>query len=94
MRSLVVYLLLFFVFTSFTSGFLMRRSGCPSPNVNYRCPPASQNQCSFDIDCRGSLRCCNNGCNSRCVDNLAASSSFFSLFYNPFSYAAYGPFRD
>ncbi|XP_056402413.1 keratin-associated protein 5-3-like isoform X2 [Hyla sarda] len=67
--------------------------GCPAVPANNRCP-VSRNRCSFDLDCGGGGRCCNNGCNNVCTRNLAGLSSVFSIFYDPFSYAAFGPFRN
>ncbi|KAM4014064.1 waprin-Lio1-like [Anomaloglossus baeobatrachus] len=94
MKSSVLSLLLFFLITGFTSGFIMRRSGCPEVASNNPCLQASENTCYIDENCGENMKCCSNGCNLVCVNSLSGLASMFSLFYDPFSYAAFGPFKN
>lgn len=47
--------------------FVGKKGKCPYTKVPENCPVVSFEECQVDKDCSGDKKCCQNGCDRRCI---------------------------
>ena len=69
--------------------FLGKEGKCPYTKVPENCPASNFEECQVDKDCSGDRKCCQNGCNRRCIGPRQGKSLSCHVRISPIIRSAY-----